>query len=168
MKVLISDDDVKEIPINFPTEDLGIVKSERDQTKEDKDIKKPELERELAAHDAIDLTTKKAAAISGIPMGTVKEYAIGKYLGDDDARARVLAHKHNIEDVATAKLMDTLNLIDPGNCEKERDKVTMATGLASILEKVSSNNKGNGNSISLMLYMPRQRDSESFEVIEVG
>lgn len=168
MKVLIDDSELQEILISdiVKSDDKAIVKikggnvGKRDEGVED-------IRKEIIAHDAIIYGPAKAAEIHGVPQSSASKYKDGKDIDDEDTRARVLNERHNIADVAVSKLMDTLGLFNPENIEKESDKVRAAQSLATIVEKMTPSGKGEGTQIKLILYAPKSRAIEKYDVIDV-
>ncbi len=168
MDLILDDDEVKEITfddfINGTDQGKVIIKGEfQGKRNEGKD----EITKEIIAYDSIELGPSKAAEIHGVPKSSASKYSDGLDIKDEDAKSRILAKKHDIADTATAKLMETLGLFDPSGIEKQTDIIRSAAMLASIVEKVSGNNKG-GNNIELHLYAPKQNSIEKYPIIDVG
>jgi hypothetical protein len=65
-----------------------------------------------------------------VNQSTASKYADGKDISNDDVKTRVLANKHNIADLATAKLMESLNLFDPSTIEKPIDQIRAAGSIS--------------------------------------
>jgi hypothetical protein len=62
--------------------------------------------------------------------------------------------------------MDTLNLLDPSDIEKPRDKIALMAGLSNLVDKISSNEKEGARSVHLHLYAPKQKAEADYNVIE--
>lgn len=126
-----------------------------------------DLTKELVAHDAIALGTSRAAEIHNVPQSSASKYKDGKDIADDETRARVLSTRHNIADLATTKLMESLNLFDPTSFDKQSDLVRAAGTLANIVDKVAGRNDKGGAEVKLILYGPKQVNINQYETIDV-
>lgn len=168
MEIFNNDSEIKEITIDdiIKSNDKAVITIKGEnvgKSGEDRD----NLVKEITAIDALEVGASKAALINGVPQSSASKYSDGKDIEDDETRARVMQHKYHIADTATAKLMETLGLFDPTGIEKQTDIVKAAASLASIVEKVSSKDKNNGNEIHLHLYAPKQNKINSYQVIDV-
>ena len=169
MNLFIEDEEIKEVKIEDilgKSKDNGIVI--RNKQGESRGKETPDIQKEIIAHDAIESgnVTKLAKEI-GLTQPGVEGYTNGMNL-PEEARNRVLAHKHDIADLAISKLMDSLNLFDPNALDKQIDIVKSASMLANVVDKVTSKEGGKGNQVILNLYAPKQRQLDSYSVIEVG
>lgn len=125
-------------------------------------------QKEKIANDVLNgMTGKEVAAIYGVTQPLANAYARGEGL-DGDVKAKVLAKRFDIADVASVKLMDTLNLINPAAIKKERDKAAVAVSLATIVDKVTGNNAQTPNKVEIHLYSPNQKKETDYDVIEVA
>lgn len=165
MNIFSEGDEIKEILIEdvIRTEDNGkIILPTVGERKEGID----ELTKEIIANDALALGPSLASKIHGVPQSSASKYSNGIDVSED-AKTRILSTKHNIADLATAKLMESLNLFDPTCIEKEKDRVLAASHLANIVEKMTAGGKNEGTKIELHMYAPKQRPLKEYEVIEV-
>jgi hypothetical protein len=146
-------------PWNEDSEDKGLIKLPTNPS-EHKRI--PDDVREIIAVDTINLGSREAGRIHGVGKTTANDIA-----NDSGIRA---ANRFDIQNLATAKLMQTLNLLDPGNIEKEKDKVSVMNGLANVLDKLDEGDKGKngGRSVHLHMYAPNQKPESAYDTIEVG
>jgi len=166
MNLFIEDEEIEEIKIEdlFKSKDKGVVIKNRQGESRGEEI--PDLQKEIIAHDTLESSGKSAALVHGNTDQSANGYARGENL-PEDARNRVLAHKHDIADLAISKLMDSLNLFDPNALDKQIDIVKSASMLAGVVEKISGKTDSKGNQVTLNLYMPKQKSLESYNVIEV-
>jgi hypothetical protein len=166
MKLILDDSELSEIKIQdvIKSNDKGIVvpnlKGKRGKGEDN-------LTKKLAAIDAIEVGSSKAALIHNIPQSSASKYKDGLDVGDDETRAEILGIKHNIADKAIAKLMDTLDLFNPSGIEKQVDVARAASQMAGIVERVSGLGKNGGNNVHLHLHAPNQRKVEEYDVIDV-
>lgn len=162
MNIFLNDSELEEIKPVGESNDKGLVISPNNTRNEI-----PDIVKEITAIDAINNGTREAARISGIPKSNVSAYANGRNISDPDIKARITATKYDIQDTAVAKLMETLNLINPHAVEKERDKITILNGLSNLVEKITENNQREGpQQVHLHLYAPNQKKESDYEVIE--
>ena len=167
MKILLDDNELDEIKIEdiVKSADNGVVKFVAGRG-EKKNV--DDLQKEITAHDAIESGQENAGKINGVSQEAASRYERGQHLSED-ARSRVLNHKHQIADIAITKLMDSLNLFDPSQIEKQRDLVDAASKMAGIVDKIQGQNgKNTGNQVVLNLYGPRQKELRDYEVVEVN
>ena len=123
--------------------------------------------KELIAEDVMELGAREAALIHGVSERSAANYANGKQMGSESS-ARVLTKRHEIENVAITKLMQTLELLDPDNVEKERDRVTIMTGLSKVLDTITEKKQGEGTKVlHLHLYDPGRKKESDYKVIDV-
>src|SRR5678815_5607025 len=127
MNIFLEDDELKEIKPLERSEDNGVVINP-EVGKRGEAV--PEIVKEVVALDAMLMGPLKASEIHGVPQSSASKYSQGKDVGPD-ARAVILSRKYDIEDLATMKLMDTLNLIDPTDVEKTKDKIALMNGLSN-------------------------------------
>lgn len=124
-----------------------------------------DLQKEMAAIDAMSMTQREAARIHGVAGSSVTDYVNGKDMNADVA-ARVLARKYKIQDVAVTKLMDTLDILDPDDM-KNSDKIALINGLGKLIGDVSSKNDTNKPAVQLIIYAPTQAKEADYKVIDV-
>ena len=164
MKTILSDGELSEITIedSIKSNDAAIViKDGRDGTR---GPNLPDLQKEIIAHDAIDIGPTRAAEIHGVSQSSASRYASGESLSEE-AKTRVLDNKHQIRDLATTKLLQSLNLIDPTDIES-KDLPRVASQLSQIVERLEDKGKG-GPAVSLHLYAPIQKKIAAYEIIDV-
>ena len=168
MNIFLEDHELEEIKPIEDGDDRGLVISPMTGSKGEVRQEISEINKEIIAIDSIETTARKAAALHGVGKTNANRYANGKDV-EPETRGRILSVKHNIQDVAIAKLMDTLNLIDPENVEKERDRIAIATGLSSVIEKMSDRaaNGSDKPAVHLHLYSPNQKVEKDYDVIDV-
>lgn len=165
MNIFLDETELEEIKPIAPTEDKGLVINpevgKRGEGNSD-------LVKEVVALDSILLGPSEAARINGVPQSSASKYADGKDIEDAETRTRIIATKNGIEDLAVTKLMETLNMLDPSDMEKPRDKIALMTGLSNLVEKVSSakNEKEGAKQVHLHLYAPNQKQESHYKVIE--
>ena len=167
MKMIIDDEEIEEIPILNITDDYAIITIKGEHVGKRNEAT-PDLVKEITAIDEQNIGSQMAAKVNGVPQSSASKYGDGIDISDDDTRSRVLARKYNIADTAIAKLMETMDLINPSAIEKQVDVIRAASQLAGIVEKVSVKERGEGNQVHLHLYGPKQKALTAYEVIEVG
>jgi hypothetical protein len=158
-----SDNDKVEIIKPYEeSNDKGLVKSPNNPNVA---TKIPDEVKEIIAIDALDLGVREAAKIHGIGKTTAANIA-----NNSVAKAEVVATRYDIQNLATAKLMQTLGLLNPHDVEKETDRVAIMTGLSKVISVIDKDTKDKkeGRSVHLHLYAPNQRKEDSYETIEVG
>jgi hypothetical protein len=164
MKLFMNDDELEEIKPVSESADKGIVISDRTGKREEGIS---ELQKEIVALDAILIGPSKAAEIHGVPQSSASKYSDGKDITNEDTKGRVLATRYDIQDVATAKLMATLNLINPEELVSTKNKVMVLNSLSRLVDTVSDKNPGAGNGgVHLHLYAPNQKKESDYEIIE--
>ena len=165
MKLFMNDDELEEIkPVKQESEDKAVIVLDK-VGKRSEGVS--ELTKELVAFDAIDLGPTVAAKIHNVPASSASKYKDGKDVSDEGTKDRILASKYNIQDVATAKLMATLNLIEPSKLETTKNKVMVLNSLSRLVESVSDkNSNGHNGGVHLHLYAPNQKKESDYEIIE--
>jgi len=164
MKLILDENELEELKIEdlLKSNDLGIV-IQSQVGKRNEGVS--ELQKEIVAIDALENGVIVAGKVNGVPFSSASKYKEGKDLGDD-TKTRVLDLKYNIQDKATTKLMETLDLFNPSNLEKPRDIIAAARDLSSIVERISGKDSGN-QQVHLHLYNPTQRKVNEYEIIDV-
>ena len=130
-------------------------------------VENSEITKEIVANDSLELGTVKSAQINNVSQTEASYYQNGKHMSEE-TKTKILDKKYNIQDTAVTKLMETLNLIDPSALEKQTDIIRAAGQLASVVEKVSGNNKGDQTNVQLIFYSPKQKKESDYEIINVG
>ena len=168
MKIFLDSDEIEEIKPVSDSEDNGLV-----ITKENKggapteEEKRTDIVKELIANDTIELGPRESALIHGVSESSAKNYAKGNHISDPEVKTRILDSKHEIENLAITKLMQTLNLLNPEWIDKERDKVAVMTGLSKVIESINGGDKNKTeNKMVLHLHMPQMKKEADYEVIE--
>jgi hypothetical protein len=166
MKLFIEEEVVEEIkPIEDISEDKGLVIT---PTVGKRGENNTDIQKEIAAIDAIDLGASASAIINGVPQSSASKYGDGKDIKDADVRARIISKKYDIQDTAVSKLMETLNIIEPSELQKTRDKVMVLNGLSNLVDKITDKNGQTGQgSVHLHLYAPNQKKETDYKVIDV-
>lgn len=74
-----------------------------------------------------------------------------------------------VQDLALTRLMDTLGLltIDRIEDEKPKDIASIAANLSRVHTNLKPKESGDGNSVNIMIYAPKQRSEKEYEVLEV-
>jgi hypothetical protein len=180
MKVIIEDSELQEIPIlPIPTFDsMGEIVIPPSLGRPEGSANKSELEKEIISYDAAllsgALTQQEIADIHGITQQEVSFRAqaadrsnLDTRKVDEDLRSRILQKKYNIADRATARLMDSLEFFRPETLD-QKDLPGAALKLASVVEKMEEKKEqGPTNNIQFMVYAPRQRSEDNYEVIDM-
>jgi len=166
MKLFIQDDEVIEqrIEDTLKSPDNGVVIKSQVGIKIGEN--RSDLTKEITALDSLEIGATKAGEINGVPQSSASKYAVGKDIADDETRVRVLNIRNQISDMATSKLMDTLDLFDPTDIEKPRELIAAARDLSTIVEKISGKGEKD-QQVHLHMYMPNQNKVEKYEVIDV-
>jgi hypothetical protein len=166
MKIFLKDDELDEID---PLEEIN--KSDKaiihNPTVGKRSEGEDELRKEIIGNDAIEIGPTKAAEIHGVSISQASRYSNGMDLKDKDAQIRMLARRNDITDIATLKLMDTLNLINVKPEMKVRDKIAVATGLANIVDKIGGKKEEIKPQVHLHLYGPNEKKETDYNVIDV-
>ena len=164
MNIFLTEEEEIEIPAINPSEDLGrVITPGLNQPERSY---RSDLEKEIIGIDTIDNGSRLTAPIHGVNPKQAREYAVGQDM-NEDSRSKVLAHKHEIQDLAITKLMDTLNLLDPSNMEKTRDQIAFMNGLSTLVDKVTDKKTDGTKVVHLHLYGPKQKVETDYEVIDV-
>ena len=170
MRVYIEKEEKEEIPPvskeKLKEDDKGIIRFPKNP-KENPII--PDDVKELVAVDAAFLGPKATSQLHGVPVSTVHDIANNTEAGQN-AKAIKAMDKHGIADMATAKLMLTLNLLSPMDIDKEKDKIAVIDGLSKVIERMADKGKdGEGKRVvHLHLYAPNQKEEREYPVIEVA
>lgn len=164
MNIFLTEEELVEIKPLEETKDKGLVINPAVGKREDNNI---DLVKEITALDTLSIGSVAASKINGVPQSSASKYSNGKDISNIDARARINSAKYEIEDTAVSKLMETLQLINPHEIEKTRDKIALISGLSSLVDKISGNNDKEGKvQVTLNLYAPNQRKENEYETIE--
>lgn len=163
MKTILSDEELSEITIaeSIRSNDKAVVILDR-QGQRGPDLS--ELQKEIIANDANAIGPTRAAEIHGITQSSASRYANGEDV-KPETQARILDAKHEIRDLATTKLLQTLNLIDPTDVEN-KDLPRVASTLSQIVERLEDKGKG-GNTVELHMYAPQQKKVSQYAIIDV-
>jgi len=166
MKLFIDDEEIVEMKIedSLKSYDKGIVIGNNRGRPEGRT--NSELQKEFAAIDALDLGIVKAGEVNNVCFKSAALYRDGENV-NPETKTNILNYKYQIEDKATTKLMQTLDLFDPTDIEKPTDLIHAAAQLSSIVERVSGKDNKSGQSVHLHLYNPTQKKISSYEVIDV-
>lgn len=163
MNIFLEDSELEEIkPLEDKTDDHALVIN---PTVGKRGEENSDLQKELVALDSLILGPSAAAELHGVAQSSASKYSNGKDV-PPEIRTNVLATKHGIEDLAVAKLMDTLNLINPSDLEKPRDKIALLSGLSSLVDKISGKDREGNKTVHLHLYGPNQKKEQDYDVIE--
>lgn len=184
MKLILSD---KEVPtanklmdelIGKTVSDKSITKtSGSGSTKEGNraGVHHSDLSRELAVLDVAsgNMSAKHAAEVHGMSQPYLSSSLRGQTSPDapvdEELKAKVSAVRHQIEDVAVAKLMNTLNLFEPSALE-QKDLPGAATKMAKVIDTIVGRaDKGSDGKpqVHLHLHAPRQKSESAYTIIEV-
>lgn len=164
MNIFLTEEELKEVKPLDPSEDKGLVINPTVGKREEGNS---DLVKEIAAIDAMVIGPSAAAIIHGVPQSSVSKYSNGKDIGNNEARARVMGMKYDIEDMAVAKLMTTLDIINPHDFDRPRDKIALVAGLSSLVDKISGkSNENDVKQVHLHLYAPNQKKEQDYEVID--
>jgi hypothetical protein len=127
-----------------------------------------DLVKEITAIDSINIGPTEAAKINGVPVSSASKYGNGQDIATEEVRTRVLQTRYEIQDTAIAKLMQTLEILNPNDFEKPRDKIALVTGLSQVVDKISDK-RGDGDKpqVHLHLYGPNQKKESEYETIDV-
>lgn len=157
----------KEIkPVDKESEDKAIVKTPKSPSELPRI---PDNVKELVAVDAVSLGIREAGILHGVSKSETQrlmhETEAGKL-----ALAEKAVEKYQIANLATAKLMQTLGLLNPHDIEKERDKITVINGLSQVLDRLDDgkDKDKDGRAVHLHLYAPTMKKEENYQVVEVG
>lgn len=166
MKLFIDDEEIIEMKIedSLKSEDKGIIIGNNRGRPEGKT--NSELQKEFAAIDSLDLGIVKSGEINDVCFKSAALYRDGENV-NPETKTAILNYKYQIEDKATTKLMQTLDLFDPTDIEKQTDLIAAADKLSNIVERISGKDNKSGQSVHLHLYNPTQKKISSYDVIDV-
>lgn len=190
MKIIISDEELKS-RMKLPLPEL--VKGPSGSVEMSIPIieRAPELGRG-EGNNNIDPLTKELIAIDGafVPFSNKTQNDVARIHGvkqsevsylsrgydrsnvderkvDEDLHTSINKTKFGIIDVATTKLMETLDLFEPSALE-QKHLPDAAVKMASVVERLEGRgNISNAPNVQFHLYAPRARREEDYEVIEV-
>jgi hypothetical protein len=164
MKFILDDEVIEEISPISESADKAVVITPTVGKREEA---VSDIQKEITALDSQIIGPTRAAEINGVPASSASKYGDGKDISNPDVRARVIAAKYDIQDVAVAKLMETLNIIDPDSLTKTKDKVMVLNSLTNVVTKMGDNNKESGPSaVHLHLYAPNQKKETDYITID--
>jgi len=167
MNIFLKEDELEEINPLKESQDKGITinphKSEGRPTKENEI---PDSIKEIIAIDAINTSSRDAAALHGIGRNRANDLTNGIGIKDPDIRARVLDVKHGIQDAAITKLMDTLELIDPRELDSVKERVMVLNSLSNLVDKLSGDGGKDVKQVHLHMYAPNMKKEADYDVIE--
>jgi hypothetical protein len=166
MNIFMEDDDLKEIPAVPPSEDLGrVIVPTQGKREEEISI----LQKEIAALDAQLIGPTEAARIHDVSIPSASKWSNGKDMGkEDEVRSRILSRKFDIQDTAVTKLMETLDILDPSDLVKTREKVMVINSLGNLVDKMTARNEVPAAAVHLHMYMPNQKAITDYgKVIDV-
>jgi hypothetical protein len=178
MKIIVDDEEIVEVPLLKRPSLLPSAKIISPESKGRKEggTNKTQIEKELIALDgalSIDMSQKEIAKIHNVTTTEVSNHSRGFDRSNIDTRkndielkAVINQAKYQIADVATAKLMESLNLFQPRYLEQKELPIA-AKNMAIIMEKVSQNFEGEKNNVNFIVYAPRMRSEDSYDIIEV-
>jgi len=186
MKLIIDDSELNEKPIvRLPLPEVidgelvipGKVVREKELGRPEGTSNKGQLEKELIALDSQNpnLTQKEIARVHGVSQTEVSFLSNGFDRSSIDTRKVnegvkdvVSSAREKIASLATDKLMKTLETFVPETLD-QKDKAGTALKLAGVLEKVSNGFQGNdANRPQFIVFSPRVRREDSYEVIDVS
>jgi hypothetical protein len=171
MKLIIDDKDLHELPLpSIDTEGRIVVPPNLGRKKDVPNL--PELTKKLITIDANSGTNQaNLAKIHGISQSEVSILERGIDRTNIDGRkvneelsAIGKTVRHSIADVATAKLMESLDLFEPTHIE-QKELPGAAIKLATVIEKINGNGTQHGPSVTFNVYAPRMMREEQFETI---
>lgn len=185
MKIIISDAEVKELPIPrlpMPSVDddgdivlPGVIISEKKPGRTESSVNKTQLEKELIALDAMNpnLTQTEVAKIHGTQQSSVSSLARGwndssidKRSANEGVREVIKSVQTRIAESASDKLLRSLEHFEPA-CLDQKDLPGAALKLSNVLEKTRSGFQQNDNAPRFIVYSPRVKEESSFEVVDV-
>lgn len=184
MKIIISDDEVKELPIpKLPmphVEDGEIVLppeivTEGTPGRKEGSTNKTQLERELIALDSLNpnLSHTDIATIHGTSQPSVSAIAKGFNTTNHDTRSVnqevrdvIKTAQTKIAEGATDKLLRSLEAFNPQYLE-QKELPGAALKLANVLEKTKAGFTQQDHGPKFIVYSPRVRGEETFEVVDV-
>lgn len=185
MKIIISDDEVKELPIpKLPmphVEDGEIVLppeiiTEGTPGRKEGSVNKTELERELIALDSLNphLSHSEIAKIHETSQPSVSAIAKGFNTTNVDTRSElpgvqevIKSAQTRIAESASDKLLKSIELFTPEYLE-QKELPGAALKLANVLEKTKAGFNTPDHGPKFIVYAPQTRREESYEVIDVS
>lgn|SRR5678815_3631265 len=131
--------------------------------------KVPEEVRDLVAVDALKDGYRETAKLHGISKTAVGDIVKTSEVAQD-IKGAIVMNKYGITNLATAKLMRTLDLLQPEFIDKEVDKITVIAGLSKVINNMEDKGKDKGGEkvVHLHLYAPNQKDEKEYATIEVS
>lgn len=163
MNIFLNEDELEEVKPVCESEDRALVipdnTGKRGEAVSD-------LVKEITAIDAINIGPTKAAEINGVPESSASKYSNGMDISNPDTSARVIAHKFQIQDTAVAKLMQTLNLVQPERLETVKSQMLVINGLSQLVERIAPKEKEGPQQVHLHLYAPNQKKESEYEIID--
>jgi hypothetical protein len=136
----------------------------------------PESLRRIISDQSINGTpAKELSEAFGISPSSISAYkndatSTASYnKPNKDLRAANNIIRERIVGKARKKLIMALDQITPDKLveAKLRDLVQLSAGMATVLDKVEPHDDGMIRADKLLIYMPRMRDEQSFDVIDV-
>jgi hypothetical protein len=184
MKIIISDDEVKEIPIPklpMPNVEDGEIVLPPEFINEGKPGRKEgvpnksQLEKELIALDSLNpnLSQSEVAKLHGTSGPSVSSISRGFNTPNIDTRTVnhevrevIKTAQTRIAEVSTEKLLRSLDHFNP-ECLDQKDLPGAALKLANVLEKTKSGFNSPEHGPKFIVYSPRVRGEDTFEVVDV-
>jgi len=170
MRLNIEDEEKDEIP---PVGDGKVKEDDKGKVvlppKVYEQPKVPEVVKEMVAIDSLVNTRAETARLHGIPIKTVDKITANSEIVQEAKAAQVM-DKYGITSLATAKLMRTLDLLQPEFIDKEVDKITVIAGLSKVINNLEDKGKDKGGDkvVHLHLYAPNQKGEKEYDTIEVS
>lgn len=159
---IISDEPIEELPL--PTIDSeGKVHV---PAKLGRGEKVPRLVKELVAiHTNLGMNQSEAAKLNDISqteVSRIERGVKGREYDQEDEELKLIGQqaKHKIVDIATTKLMKSLNIFEP-SALKQSELPGAAAKLAAVTEKLSGN-AGPINQTNFIVYQPRAKSESDF------
>ena len=172
MKLILDESELELLPINNNGKGRVILPEVLGRREGSKN--KSDLEKEIISIDSAlsGVRQKNLAEIHNVSQAevSIRSRAIdrtnieGRKI-DSEVLLRINQAKFNIADSATAKLMQTLDIFEPNQLE-QKNLPSAAVQLASVVDKMSGE-RDSGSNINFVVFAPRMRSEDSFDVIEV-
>lgn len=124
-----------------------------------------DLQKEIIGLDALIIGPSAAAELHGVPQSSASKYANGLDV-KEETRLTILGERHKIEDKAVTRLLNTLDLLNPAELEKPRDKIALLGALGNVLDRFTSKEKEGTQVLHLHLHAPSQNKETDYETIE--
>lgn len=159
---IISDDPVEELPLPI----IDIEGRVQVPAKLGRGATVPRLVKELVAvHTNLGMNQDEAAKINGISQteaSRLERGVKGQEYDQVDPEIQLVGQqaKHKIIDLATTKLMKSLNIFEPSALE-QKDLPGAAAKLAAVTEKLSGN-ASPINQTNFIVYQPRAKSEADF------